>query len=310
MRTSTSFLAYSEDSKYLIGREDDYPQPFIVKDGKLAYCDGRDFEIAPQPTTDRKHFINEEDVNPDFPPGTLSQMVFVPIEEFRVYRDTVRRNFNPYNNYWEEIEVLEDTTDEDGIGTTTVRKKPHYQQPGVRSVLSVELKSDDADVNIIPSLISFLNSSTIDKEFSMNEEVLRLQAVIDDFHQVLIMQIVRASAVLMIVVLGTTGLFLIFLYRRKKQMAVSIAYGSTKARLFGEIFSEVMLITAVGTALGIFALKHYKMPGALEMYNAATFQPECVIIPVVAAVLCAFLTALLSFAGIGEVSPAKILKDL
>lgn len=228
-------LDYSKKPGCVLGKDEDYPWSFYFTDGKLTYFDGREIELVPAPPTEQEVFMDVADVPKKYLPK-VSAMICVPIEEFRTYRDVVRRNFNPYNNYWETIEIVEDNTDEDGKRAVTTRQKPHYQQPNFTAFLSVKYKSDDADVNIIPSLITELNSTKPELEFSMNEEVLKLQQLMDSYDQLLTTQIIRSAGVLLIVVLGTTGLLLIFLYQRKKQMAVSIAYGSTKGTAFRGAF--------------------------------------------------------------------------
>ena len=48
---------------------------------------------------------------------------------------------------------------------------------------------------------------------------------------------------------GMIGIFILILHRRRKEQAVSLAYGATKRQLFVEVFVEVFLCFLTGALL-------------------------------------------------------------
>lgn len=214
-----------------------------------------------------------------------AKCLYVPLKEFPTYLDLLRREYHPIN-------VTENSL-----------------TPNFQTALSVEYRDKDFDVNLFPDMLSFLMERNNKYEFTADMSVLQLQYTADSLDGKISDMIAISICVLFVVILGTTGLFLIYLYRRKRQMAVSIAYGSTFSRLFWEIFAEVLIVTGMGAVLGILAVKKI-MPYAVQMYHGAEFQPICIAVAIAAALVSSIIVVGLSFAGIGETSPAKILKDL
>lgn len=275
---------YHANPKYIYGKSS-YPEMLTIENGKFCLSKNHTYELTPAPPSENEYIkINGAYfVESDYP--LITDCVFIPLEEFPIYREVLRQEFDPYNH--QEGDVT----------------------PDFSSQLSVEYKSADVNANIVPELLDYLMNQNKDYEFMIDQDLMALQRKADSIEQTIMQMIMVSSFILLIVVLGTTGLFLIFLYRRKKQMAISIAYGSTTARLFGEIFAEIFLITAVGAGLGLLAL-HFVMPYTVQLYSAVTFQPACILAAFLAALVNSVLTAVLSFTGIGKISPAKILKDL
>lgn len=230
------------------------------------------------------YFVRNEE---DSPLPTLADCVFLPMSALSVYE-----------------EFYDDLAKERGI----------YKQP-YGNLLKAQYKNSNVETEKISKMLTYLMKEThlternMTVEFTMDEEQLEQQRLAEDIKTGMSDYVIMSVSILFVVMLGTTGLFLIFLYRRKKQMAVSIAYGATKRRLFLELFFEVLLVTGAGTVIGLWALR-FATDYFKTFYAETVFQNSCIVIALLAAFITAFFTSALAFAGVGEIAPAKILKDL
>lgn len=276
--------AYQADPKYIFDVEP-YPDAVSVENGEVC-LNGEPVTLTPLPQCDEEYVMLSEP-----PPIFLeacpkvSDSIFVSLDELPAYLERVRREYKPEEH------------------------KEGEEIPWLNIDLSFEYKSADCDVNIVPNMLDYLMSRNLDREFTLQQDMLLLQRQADAIEQTVIMLMTISSFLLLIVLLAAVGLLQIYLYRRKKQMAVCAAYGSTAARLFAEIFAETFLVTGGGATLGLCAL-HFLMPYAVQLYSSAAFHPMCVFVAFGVAFVSALLSTALSLAGIGKISPAKILKNL
>lgn len=265
-----------------------YPNMVSVENGEICF-NGKPVTFADLPPCEEEYItlnIPKPYTSLDFETfPQISNSVFLPLEEFADYAELLRREYDQFAH------------------------EPDEPKPFFVTDLSFEYKSTNIDVNTVPGMLDYLMSQKTNCEFRIEESLLELQRKADSIEQTILLLMTISSFMLLIVVLGSIGLLQIYLYRRKKQMAVSIAYGSTAARLFGEIFAEILLITGTGAALGLCALR-FLMPYAAKIYSQAAFHPVCILIAFAIALISALLTTALSVTGLGKISPAKILKNL
>lgn len=221
---------------------------------------------------------------------TLSDCVFLPIAELP------------------EFEDYHDSLDWEG-------ELKDWGMESYDNLLKAEYKDSDFKTETISEMLSYLmreshateTGATV--EFTVDEKMLEMQKQAEMVKASMRNYMIMSVSILVVVMLGTTGLFLIFLYRRKKQMAVSIAFGSTKNRLFKELFAEIFLITGSGAGLGLSALR-FTTEYFKTFYSEMVFQSSCIGIAFAIAAVTALFTAILAFTGVGEIAPAKILKEL
>lgn len=78
---------------------------------------------------------------------------------------------------------------------------------------------------------------------------------------------------LLIGLIGTVGIFLITIYKRKKDMAVAVAVGAPLHRIFLELFLEIFLVCFVGIFLGaLVATVVTPMVGAYVPFVALSYS--------------------------------------
>lgn len=269
-----------------------------VENGEYTIAHKDTFELMAMPPSEKTQIepsipnlhlysapLEDEYYRPD-----LVDCIFIPMSEFPVYEE-----FNDALDWNGELK--------------------DYRMQSFNTLQKAQYKSQDYKVETISEMLNFLAKESHMKErgakveFTLNQKQIEMQEFVEYLSDCLSDYLVMALSVLLVVMLGTTGLFLIFLYRRKKQMAVAIAYGATRGRLFLELFTEIFLITGIGAGLGLSALG-LTADFFHSFYAGTTFQISCFVIIFLIAVGTSLFTALFAFAGVGEIAPAKILKEL
>lgn len=295
--------------KYLL--EDDKTNIINVKNGEFVVAGKDNFKIADMPPSEKERIEpslpwsrfssdfeiveeNGETREPvegeDYYNITLSDCVFLPISELPVFEE-----------YYDSL---------DWKGEFKYCSMGPYD-----NLLKAEYKDSEFKTETISEMLSFLmreshaTETGYEVEFTVDAKMLEMQKQAEMVKASMRNYLIMSVSILVVVMLGTTGLFLIFLYRRKKQMAVSIAFGSTKNRLFKELFAEIFLITGSGAGLGLWALR-FTTEYFKTFYSEMVFQNSCIGIAFAIAAVTALFTAILAFTGVGEIAPAKILKEL
>lgn len=220
----------------------------------------------------------------------LVDCIFIPMSEFPVYEE-----------YY-------DSLDWDG-------ELKDWPRGSFNTLQKAQYKTSKYEEDSILKMLNYLSEEThlkernISVEFTLDAKQLEMQEFVEYLGNCMSNYLVMAISVLLVVMLGTSGLFLIFLYRRKKQMAVSIAYGSTRGRLFLELFTEIFTITGIGAGVGLWALR-FTEEFFHTFYAEAVFQMDTAGIAFLIAFLTALFTSVLAFVGVGEIAPARVLKEL
>lgn len=274
-----------------------------VENGEYTVAHKDVYQLSPMPPTEKKDikaslpstwFMHNADAveGVDYVTVTLSDCVFLPLSSLPTLEEFI--DTLP----WQDEEFKQ------SCGTMG----PYH------NLLKVQFKNQNFKTETLSELLSYLMHEThmtetgMTVEFTLDESLLEQLQSAENIKAAILDYLIMSVSILLVVMLGTTGLFLIFLYRRKKQMAVAVAYGSTKHRLFGELFTEIFLITGFGAALGLWALR-FTTEFSKSFYAEAVFQSSCIVIAFILAVLTALFTSTLAFAGVGEIAPAKILKE-
>ncbi|MBD5467916.1 MAG: hypothetical protein HDR21_07175 [Lachnospiraceae bacterium] len=86
-------------------------------------------------------------------------------------------------------------------------------------------------------------------QYGISDRVLSLEKSASDLMIPYRSLLLAAVSMLLIIMTGMIGVFILILHRRKKEQAVSLAYGATKSQIFLEVFWEVFLCFAVGALL-------------------------------------------------------------
>lgn len=274
-----------------------------VENGEYTVAHKDIYQLSNMPSTEKEDikaslpaiwFMHNADAveGVDYVTITLSDCVFLPISALPTFEGLV----DSLN--WQDEEF----------------KQSYGTMGPYHNLLKVQYKNQNFKTETLSEMLSYLMREThmteagMTVEFTLDESLLEQLQLAENIKADISDYLIMAVSILLVVMLGTTGLFLIFLYRRKKQIAVAIAYGFTRCRLFGELFTEIFLITGFGTTLGLWALR-FTTEFSKSFYAEAVFQNSCIVIAFIIAAVTALFTSTLAFAGVGEIAPAKILKE-
>ena len=108
---------------------------------------------------------------------------------------------------------------------------------------------DDESISVLIGFIRFLSERHPKLQYDISDQFLDLERSARDLMIPYRRLLLAAISMLLIIMTGMIGIFILILHRRKKEQAVSLAYGATKSQIFLEVFLEVFLCFAVGGIL-------------------------------------------------------------
>ncbi|MGB8452220.1 MAG: FtsX-like permease family protein [Anaerocolumna sp.] len=193
------------------------------------------------------------------------------------------------------------------LDSVTQIKNVHLSAP--KSLLNVNYVNEIVSDDILSALIMDLSSSQKGYQFSIADQFLEFQNSIEDLNARYETFFLMACAVLCIVINGIIGILLIFLYRRKKSMAISIAYGATFGRIVRELFLEILFVLLSGCVLGLIGA--YFCNAYINLsHTIITFHPLCILWVIGVSSISGFITCSLALIGIKREVPIQVLRDL
>lgn len=178
------------------------------------------------------------------------------------------------------------------------------------SSMSMRYITTDFEQDVVATIIDKLNRNhsgmyrfEVGGKAIMAEESIN-QAVAD-------MQMVMfvSCFVLVIIVLTVIGILMIFLNKRRRSIAISLAVGSSFGTTAAELLTEILTVCIIGSGLGIVA-SYFIMPYVTTFYLEYTYHLESsIVIGIVIAIAIAVLASSLALSNIRNFKPAEILRD-
>jgi putative ABC transport system permease protein len=151
--------------------------------------------------------------------------------------------------------------------------------------------------------------ATANPEWSF--EVLRMTAVRDGLRKVELMPLVAsailASFLMLMVVLGLTGVLWQNVTQRTREIGLRRAKGATRPHIYGQILGELMVMTTIAVLLGTALLLHLPFLGLVDDLTAADYAAGAAAAALVLfslTLLCGFYPARLA----ARVQPALALR--
>lgn len=141
----------------------------------------------------------------------------------------------------------------------------------------------------------------IDQRLQMEKSIQDLTVQIKELSWV-------AQIVLMITVVGIVGILLIFLERRRREMAICRMLGATEHQLFAELFWEIFLLTLLGGILS-FTLLFASMPYLSTSVFKVTFQWKSIFIMLGIVTSITLISCSCAMASVHNHSPLKVLRS-
>lgn len=179
------------------------------------------------------------------------------------------------------------------------------------SILQIQYLENANDPGAAPELVNFLNQERGDSnfEFTLGNKILSMEKFSSETNQKIFYLMAMSIAIIGIVFVGTVGILLSMLHRRKKSMAVSYCCGSTPWRNFMELVGEVFSVFLFGGGLGLL-LSAAIMPMIHAVQGRAEFYEVNIIYVILYSLIAAVLCCVIALAGVDNKTPANDLKAL
>ena len=118
------------------------------------------------------------------------------------------------------------------------------------SVIAVyQGERNDENMGELMSFMRFLSGRHPEVQYGISDRILSLEKSASDLMIPYRSLLLAAFSLLFIIMTGMIGIFILILHRRRREQAVSLAYGATKSQIFMEVFVEVFLCFAIGGVL-------------------------------------------------------------
>ena len=158
----------------------------------------------------------------------------------------------------------------------------------------------------VSEVVEMLQDKHPSYSYRISEQYLELQKSITDLTQEIRIFSWIAWFALIITMVGIIGILLIYMEKRKRELAIILSLGGTHATIFKEIFLEVFLLCFLSGCIGLIAAiitTPYLSTGVFTAYfhwNSVVVMLGIVLMITVISCVCVIL-------GIRDVYPAKIL---
>lgn len=181
-----------------------------------------------------------------------------------------------------------------------------------RCVLAVyQGERTNENVSDLMGFIRFLSERHTELQYDIDDRVMDLENAASDLMIPYRSLLLAAVSMLFIIMTGMIGIFILILHRRRREQAVSLAYGATKGQIFGEIFLEVFLCFLAGGLLA-GATAWYVTPKLTIPYLSVTgaWHGLTTLCAVGITLLEAFGISGIALAVVGRENVAGTLKEL
>lgn len=134
--------------------------------------------------------------------------------------------------------------------------QPYYHYKDVANItLSIKFlggKSDNISVinEKLLNIRNYLNKSHKDYKYTISNEFFEYMGKISTAKDENYIFTLIAGVFFLIIVIGLVGLFLLFMERRKRELAIAISLGAQRRYLVMELFLEVLCISLIGYVMG------------------------------------------------------------
>ena len=114
----------------------------------------------------------------------------------------------------------------------------------------------DENISELMGFIRFLSERHPELQYDISDHILELERSASDLMIPYRRLLLASISMLLVIMTGMVGIFILILHRRKKEQAVSLAYGATNRQIFFEVFMEVFLCFVIGGGLAGAAAWH------------------------------------------------------
>lgn len=264
-----------------------------------------------------KNGIKEVQISSEFLeiiPYIHTNKCFNPREFYYEYNEEQQQLYNSILDSYSQVEEIKN---KEAIAVLPIEwYYPVFHYKDINHI-KLNIKFPDAKRNEIASLYQKIDavitnwntqsksySFTIGSEFFdflKSTSTMRKQSII--FNSI-------SCIFLFIILIGLIGLFVLFMERRKKEMAVCLALGATKNNLAWEIFLEILCISFVGFLIGIVTSCIILQNGFYYTYILVNLSYQIPFLLIILLFVIAVLASVPSIYMVKKLLPMEILRSL
>lgn len=173
--------------------------------------------------------------------------------------------------------------------------------------LRITSVSDGGETDDLIEVVQTLQEKHLDYSYRISEQYLELQKSITDLTQEIRIFSWIAWFVLIITMVGIVGILLIYMEKRKRELAIILSLGGTQATIFKEIFFEVFSLCFMSGCIGLVATV-ITIPYLSTSVFTAYFHWLSVAAMLGIVLMITIISCTCMILGIRDVYPTKILK--
>lgn len=174
--------------------------------------------------------------------------------------------------------------------------------------LRVMINSDTVEADVLYDILQTLQETHSGYSYRIAEQYFELQKSIIDLTQGIRIFAWIAWFALIISMVGIIGILLIYMEKRKRELAIILALGGTRTTIFKEIFFEVFSLCSISGILGII-ITIFIIPHLSTNVFTASFQWISVFAMLGIVLAIPIVSSVCIIGGIRSIYPTKILKQ-
>ncbi|MBR0278089.1 MAG: ABC transporter permease [Clostridia bacterium] len=173
--------------------------------------------------------------------------------------------------------------------------------------LRIATVSNEGESDAVFEVVQVLQNIHSAFSYRVSEQYLELQKSITDLTQEIRLFAWIAWFVLIITTVGIVGILLIYMEKRKRELAIILALGGTHATIFKEIFLEVFSLCFISGFIGLIATI-ITVPYLSTSVFTAYFHWISVAVMLGIVLIITIISCTCMILGLRSVYPTKILK--
>lgn len=185
------------------------------------------------------------------------------------------------------------------------------QSDEINTFVSLKLINSGSFADVGIGIINYLYSKNKDMfDYSFDTLTEEYQRQTNGYKICAIGLTILSAFVMLIIIMGLTGIFLIMVNRRIGEYAISMTLGATKSKIILETMLESVIVTLLGGVTGIFSsiylLKYILKFRQFNIY----IDNKLLLFSLVVSIFIGVISALLPILRIKQIAPIEIIRSL
>lgn len=173
--------------------------------------------------------------------------------------------------------------------------------------LNSEIKLFSDDPSVYTEILDFVTQEADENTYyELSYDYYQLKDSLNDLQIDIRVMTALANFILLVSFVGAVGVLLVFLESRKKDFAISIAYGATIETVYLELFLEIMLVLLAVSGLSLIATAFFASMLSTAVYTVS-FSLWSIPIAILFMLVVAILVTMIALFSIRKLTPVEIL---